>query len=212
MSGERGTEAGSRRQRHDRPAAPVGRLPAAVLRPLSPRRCEAVLARNSVGRIAFAHRRQVNIAPMLYVFVDGWLYARADAAMRTAIRHNRWVAVEVAEVTGVSEWQSVVARGACYSTTDVGSTADRALAEGIARLRSRIPEMSRPGSGARFRTAIYRVHVDELTGYSARPSRAGTAAGATRRRAAKAAEQARADDDGMSQFNGDQATRTRQPR
>jgi nitroimidazol reductase NimA-like FMN-containing flavoprotein (pyridoxamine 5'-phosphate oxidase superfamily) len=178
---------------------PAGRVPAAVLRPLSSRRCVAVLARNTVARIAFAHRAQVNIAPMLYVFVDGWLYARADAAMRTAIRHNRWVAVEVAEVTGVSEWQSVVARGACYSTTDAGSTDDHAVAEGIARLRNRIPEMSRPGSGARFRTAIYRVHVDELTGYSARPSRPRSNGATAQRRAARAREQARADDDGMSQ-------------
>jgi nitroimidazol reductase NimA-like FMN-containing flavoprotein (pyridoxamine 5'-phosphate oxidase superfamily) len=147
-----------------------------------------------VGRIAFAHRGHVNIAPMLYVFVDGWLYARADAAMRTAIRHNRWVAVEVAEVKDVTDWQSVVVRGACYSTAADRSTTDAAIADGIAHLRSQIPEMSRPGSAAPFRTAIYRVHVDELTGYSAQPSRPRR-----ERRAAEAAEQARADDDGMRQ-------------
>jgi nitroimidazol reductase NimA-like FMN-containing flavoprotein (pyridoxamine 5'-phosphate oxidase superfamily) len=158
-------------QRADRSATPVRRLPAAVLRSLSPRQCEAVLARNMVGRIAFAHHGHVSIAPMLYLFVDGWLYARADAAMRAAIRHNRWVAVEVAEVKGVSDWQSVVARGACYSTTERGSTGDEAVAIAIARLRSKVPEMSLAGSAARFRTAIYRVHIDELTGYSARSSR-----------------------------------------
>jgi nitroimidazol reductase NimA-like FMN-containing flavoprotein (pyridoxamine 5'-phosphate oxidase superfamily) len=146
------------------------RLPAAVLRALSPRQCEALLARNMVGRIAFAHRGQVNIAPMLYVFADGLLYARADAAMRTAIRHNRWVAVEVAEVKGVSDWQSVVVRGACYSTTAGRTTADAAIPDAIAHLRSKVPEMSRPGSTARFQTAIYRVHVDELTGIRARSS------------------------------------------
>jgi uncharacterized protein len=150
-------------------------LPAAELRTLSPPQCEALLARNMVGRVAFAHRGHVNIAPVLYVFVDGWLYARADAAMRAAIRRNRWVAVEVAEVKSVSDWQSVVVRGACYSTTEGGSTAADAIADGIAQLRSKVPEMSRPGSGARFPTAIYRVHVDELTGYSARSSRPGSA-------------------------------------
>lgn len=126
-----------------------------------------------VGRIAFAHRGHVNIAPMLYVFVDGWLYARADAAMRAAIRRNRWVAVEVAEVRGVSDWQSVVVRGACYSTTEGRSTADDAMADGIAHLRSKVPEISRRGSAVRLRTAIYRVHVDEVTGLRARPSRRG---------------------------------------
>jgi uncharacterized protein len=158
-------------QQADRSAAPVKRLPAAVLRPLSPRQCEAVLARNMVGRVAFAQHGHVSIAPMLYLFVDGWLYARADAAMRAAIRHNRWVAVEVAEVKGVSDWQSVVARGACHATTEGGSAVDDAVAQAIARLRRKVPEMSLAGSAAQFRTAIYRVHVDELTGYSARSSR-----------------------------------------
>jgi uncharacterized protein len=161
----------ARMEKADRPSPPGERLPAAVLRALSPRQCEALLARNMVGRIAFAHRGQVNIAPMLYVFVDGWLYARADAALRVAIRHNRWVAVEVAEVRNVSDWQSVVVRGACYSTTGGRSTADAAISDAIAHLRSKVPEMSRPESTARFRTAIYRVHVDQLTGYSTRPSR-----------------------------------------
>jgi nitroimidazol reductase NimA-like FMN-containing flavoprotein (pyridoxamine 5'-phosphate oxidase superfamily) len=157
-------------QKVDRPADPAERLPAAVMQALTPRQCHALLARNTVGRVAFAHRGQVNIAPMLYVYADGWLYARADAAMRAAIRHNRWVAVEVAEVKGVSDWQSVVVRGACYSTTAGGGTADAAIPDAIAHLRSKVPEMSHPASGARFRTAIYRVHVDELTGYKARSS------------------------------------------
>lgn len=199
MAGVRRAVAGSRVRRANKPIARDGRLPAAVLRTISPRQCMAVLARNTVGRVAFAHRGQVNIAPMLYVFFDGWLYARADAAMRRAIRHNRWVAVEVAEVSGVSKWQSVVVRGACYSTTDVGSTADRALADGIARLRSKIPEMSHPRSRSRVQTAIYRVHVDRLTGYSARPSGRRSTATTAKRRAAGRAEQARADDDGMRQ-------------
>jgi nitroimidazol reductase NimA-like FMN-containing flavoprotein (pyridoxamine 5'-phosphate oxidase superfamily) len=199
MDDVRKTKAKSRTRDAEVRIAPARRLPPAVLRRLSPRQCETVLARNTVGRIAFAHRGQVNIAPMLYVFVDGWLYARADASMRTAIRHNRWVAVEVAEVTGVSEWRSVVARGTCYSTTAGPSTVDDAIADGTAQLRSRVPEMSRRGGGgAPFRTAIYRVHVDELTGYAARPSRHRTSMASTSRRLANAADRARADDDGMA--------------
>jgi nitroimidazol reductase NimA-like FMN-containing flavoprotein (pyridoxamine 5'-phosphate oxidase superfamily) len=188
------TGARPRMQKADRSGDGGERLRSPVLRAIPVRECKALLARNMVARVAFAHRGHVNIAPMLYVFVDGWLYARADAAMRVAIRHNRWVAVEVAEVKSVSDWRSVVVRGACYSTTEGRSTDDDAIVDGIAHLRSQIPEMSRPGSGAPFRTAIYRVHVDQLTGYSAQPSRPRS-----ERRAAEAAEQDRADDDGMSQ-------------
>jgi nitroimidazol reductase NimA-like FMN-containing flavoprotein (pyridoxamine 5'-phosphate oxidase superfamily) len=138
-----------------------------ALRSLSPRECAALLARHHVGRIAFAHRGHVSIAPLLYVYVDGWLYARADAAVRTAIRHNRWVAVEVAEVDSPSDWRSVVARGACYSASARGAAAESTIADGIARLRREVPTLSRSESGAPFRTAIYRVHVDELSGIRA---------------------------------------------
>lgn len=74
------------------------------LRVLSCGECEALLARNVVGRIAFAHRHHVDVSPAICVDSGGWLFVRADRALRTAIRHNRWIAVEVAEIQGVSDW------------------------------------------------------------------------------------------------------------
>ena len=146
--------------------ARVVRLQAASLSLLDRSECEAVLARNIVGRIAFAHHNHVNISPATYVYADGWLFARADAALRVALRHNRWVAVEVAEVTDVSAWQSVVVRGACYATSRSGSAAEGAtIARGVALLRSHAPEMSWAGGKAPFSTTIFRVHADEVTGY-----------------------------------------------
>ncbi len=147
------------------------RLPAARLSCIDRSTCEAVLARNSVGRIAFAHHAHVNISPATYVYADGWLFARADAALRVALRHNRWVAIEVAEVRDVSDWQSVVVRGACYATSRSGSTAeDATIARGVTLLRSHIPEMSRAGGESPFSTTIFRVHADEVTGYRAIPA------------------------------------------
>jgi nitroimidazol reductase NimA-like FMN-containing flavoprotein (pyridoxamine 5'-phosphate oxidase superfamily) len=135
--------------------------------------CETVLARNVVGRIAFAHQGHVNVVPATYVYAAGWLYARADRALRTAIRHNRWVAVEVAEIEGVSVWRSVVVRGACYATSPNSVAAgDAAMAGGMALLRDKVPEMSREGQTIPFATAIVRVHVDELPGYRATSSAA----------------------------------------
>lgn len=139
--------------------------PGPSLRRLSHGECEAVLARNVVGRIAVANRGHVDIAPTSYVYADGWLYARADRALRSAIRHNRWVAVEVAEIQGVSDWRSVVARGACYGTSPNGCAGgEAATAAGVALLRDRVPEMSREGQTMPIAVAIFRVHVDELTG------------------------------------------------
>jgi cold shock CspA family protein/nitroimidazol reductase NimA-like FMN-containing flavoprotein (pyridoxamine 5'-phosphate oxidase superfamily) len=152
-----------------------GRTSAPSLRILSVGECEALLTRNAVGRIAFAHRGCVNIFPANYVYADGWLYARADFALGMAIAHNGWVAVEVAEVRSVSDWQSVVVRGACYATSpNKFVPGDAAMAAGVALLRDRVPEMSREGETMPISTAIFRVHADEIIGCRAASSAVAT--------------------------------------
>jgi len=167
---------GRRRKAGAAPAvAPRRRVASAPpsLRVLSRGECEALLARNVVGRIAFAHRCHVDVSPANYVYSGGWLFARADRALRTAIRHNRWVAVEVAEIQGVSNWQSVVVRGSCYATSPTGiALSGVATAGGVAPLCERIPEMSREDQSVPIGTAIFRVHADEMIGpRSSRASR-----------------------------------------
>lgn len=173
MTTARTSRSAGRRQKTGPAATPASavRPPTASLQLLDRRACEAILARNSVGRIAFAHHDHVNISPATYVYADGWLFARADATLRGALRQNRWVAVEVAEVTGVAEWQSVVIRGACYATSLSGSaTEDATIARGVALLRGQVPKMSRAGGEAPFSTTIFRLHADEMTGYRAVPA------------------------------------------
>jgi len=143
-----------------------------VLTELSRPDCEALLARNMVGRIAFADRAHVDIVPISYVFMEGWLYARADAPMRTAIRRNRWVAVEVAEVRDVRRWQSVVVRGACYPVRGTGSpTGDAAAARGVDLLRAKVPSIVPAGIDTPPAAIIYRIHADHVTGLQAAPTR-----------------------------------------
>lgn len=169
----RAAEARRRTASPPSPPVPARLLPVVTLRVISRGECERVLARNVVGRIAFAHQGHARIAPATYVYANGWLYARADRALRRAIHHNRWVAVEVAEIQSVTDWQSVVVRGACYATSPNRAAAgDAGMAEGRALLRDTVPEMSREGQTVPFATAIFRVHVDELTGYRATSSAA----------------------------------------
>ena len=165
----RTTSRGRAKQRGPKAVSPRAyRPPAPRLRLLSTGECEALLARNAVGRIAVAHRGHVNITPINYVYAAGWLFARADGAMRTAIGRNRWVAVEVAEVNGVSDWKSVVVRGACYVASSRGSAAaDAAASRGVARLRREIPEMTSPGAAAGVQPVVFRVHAAELSGCAA---------------------------------------------
>jgi nitroimidazol reductase NimA-like FMN-containing flavoprotein (pyridoxamine 5'-phosphate oxidase superfamily) len=142
-----------------------------VLTVLSRPECEALLARNMVGRIAFADRAHVDIVPISYVFIDGWLYGRADAPVRTAIRRNRWVAVEVAEVRDVRRWQSVVVRGGCYPVRGTGSPTGDAAARGVDLLRAKVPSIAPAGIDTAGAAIIYRIHADQVTGLRAAPSR-----------------------------------------
>ena len=73
-----------------------------VFRALERRECEAVLARNRVGRLAFSFHDRVDIEPIHYVYADGVLYGRtAPGSKLTTIEHHRWVAFEVDDVEGL---------------------------------------------------------------------------------------------------------------
>jgi len=137
---------------------------------LSREECLALLARQHVGRLAFAFSDRVDIQPIHYVYDDGFLYGRtSEGAKLTTIAHNRWVALEADEVRGVFDWQSVVVRGAFYRLELEGGTVDaRRLAQhAIALLGAVIPATLRPGDPAEFRTVLFRIAVDEITGRAA---------------------------------------------
>ncbi|HEV2131694.1 MAG TPA: pyridoxamine 5'-phosphate oxidase family protein, partial [Longimicrobiaceae bacterium] len=77
----------------------MDRIAAPEFRTLTREEIAAVLRRNHVGRIAFSWRDRVDIQPIHYVFVGGWIYGRTTpGAKLTAVSHNRWVAFEVDEI------------------------------------------------------------------------------------------------------------------
>jgi nitroimidazol reductase NimA-like FMN-containing flavoprotein (pyridoxamine 5'-phosphate oxidase superfamily) len=133
--------------------------------------CLALLARQHVGRLAFSFRDHVDIQPIHYVYEDGFLYGRtSEGAKLTTIAHNRWVALEADEVRGVFDWRSVVVRGAFYRL-DLDAAAPEAsqLAQhAVALLGAMIPATLRPGDPVEFRTVLFRIAVDEITGRAAR--------------------------------------------
>ena len=139
---------------------------------LSRDECLALLARQHVGRLAFSFRDHVDIQPIHYVYDAGFLYGRtSEGAKLTTIAHNRWVALEADEVRGVFDWRSVVVRGAFYRL-DLDATAPEAsqLAQhAVALLGAVIPATLRPGDPAEFRTVLFRIAVDEITGRAAQP-------------------------------------------
>ena len=73
-------------------------------------RCLALLARNHVGRLAYAHHSHVQIEPLNYVYADGWLYGRTSPGAKLDATGESWwpVAFEVDEIDSLFSWRSVV--------------------------------------------------------------------------------------------------------
>lgn len=128
--------------------------------------CEAILARNIVGRMAFSFHDRVNIEPLHYVYDQGWLFGRtAPGSKLTTLGHSHWVAFEVDEIDGVLDWRSVVVYGGAYVVSPDGPELEAdAWRRGVALLRRLIPETAKPHDPVPFRTVIFRIQADEVTG------------------------------------------------
>ncbi len=148
----------------------MDRFVAPEFRTLSREEIAAVLRRNHVGRIAFAHHDRVDIQPIHYVFAGGWIYGRtAPGAKLTAVRHNRWVAFEVDEIEEMFVWRSVVVRGGFYVLSPDGPEHDRAAWQrGIELLQRILPATFQDEDPVPFRKVLFRIAVQEATGREAR--------------------------------------------
>jgi len=135
-------------------------------RDLSKKEAEDVLRRNHVGRLAFSFHDRVDIRPIHYVYVRGWLFGRTSPGPKlVTLGHNQWVAFQVDEISGPFDWISVVARGTFYRLENEGSDADRRLYRRAVRaIRSLWPESLTMGDPVPFRTELFGTSVDEIAG------------------------------------------------
>jgi uncharacterized protein len=142
-----------------------------TIRDLSRAECEAILARNHVGRIAYAGEGRVDIEPLNYAYADGWIYCRTSRGVKVAIiEHHRWVAFEVDEVDGLFDWRSVVVRGAVYFlNSDAPPVDQHSFVHGIELLRDLVPGAGTERDPVPFRLLVMRIHLDEVTGRAATP-------------------------------------------
>jgi nitroimidazol reductase NimA-like FMN-containing flavoprotein (pyridoxamine 5'-phosphate oxidase superfamily) len=136
---------------------------------LSERSARALLARNHVGRLAFAFKDRVDIQPIHYVYDEAWLIGRTGIGSKLVkLAHNPWCAFEVDEVHGLFHWDSVVVHGS-FSMLDpkVGST--DLYHRAVELLQRFIPGTMTPDDPAPDRAIPFAIHIDEIRGRSARP-------------------------------------------
>lgn len=145
--------------------APVGPL---TFRDLSEDEANQLLDRNRVGRIAYSFLDSVDIRPIHYVRSDRWLFGRTSEGDKlTTLRHNQWVAFEVDEIEGPLDWKSVVAHGTFRALKPEGTTHDLQLYQRAKdAVRSFYPVAFTEDDHLAFRTEVFGIHIDSLSGRS----------------------------------------------
>jgi len=140
-----------------------------VLRELTIDEAGALLSRNHVGRLAFSFHDRVDIRPIHYAYRDGWLYGRTSPSDKlVTLKHNQWVAFEVDEVQGPFDWKSVVVHGSFYRLTDDSPPAHGELRdEALKLLRDFAPDTLRATDPVPFRTELFAIAIDQITGRAA---------------------------------------------
>jgi nitroimidazol reductase NimA-like FMN-containing flavoprotein (pyridoxamine 5'-phosphate oxidase superfamily) len=162
-------------------AARSTRMVAPHIVPMRTQSCIAMLEAHSVGRMAYTFRDRVNITPIHYVYHDGWLFARTSLGEKmTTVRHVPWVAFEVDETHGVFQWKSVVVHGTAYTMErDGGPTEAQLWSTGIELLKRIVPDTGTERDPVPYRSLVFGIHVDRISGRACSPVRVSRSVGST---------------------------------
>ena len=138
---------------------------------LSERSARALLARNHVGRLAFSFKNRVDIQPIHYVYDDEYLFGRTGVGSKlVSLAHQPWCAVEVDEVHGLFQWDSVVVHGS-FTMLDPKVGSSTLYLRALDLLQRFIPGTLSSRDPVPDRAILFAIHIDEISGRSARPAR-----------------------------------------
>lgn len=124
----------------------------------------SILARNTVGRLAFVRGEQIDVLPIQYVYHGGALYGRTapGGKLGTIDPLGTTVAFEVDEIDSAHRWRSVLAHGT-FRLVDRETTPDEWVEafEIVRRLHRTAMTDDDPRPD---RTEIFRIDIRNATG------------------------------------------------
>jgi nitroimidazol reductase NimA-like FMN-containing flavoprotein (pyridoxamine 5'-phosphate oxidase superfamily) len=139
-----------------------------TFRELTDSECRTLLGRHNVGRIAFSFHDRVDIQPIHYAANGDWVYGRTSRGGKyLALAHNPWCAFEVDEVRGLFDWDSVVVKGR-LELLDPELGSEDAYEKGLKLMRALVPGTFSAVDPVPDRLILFRIHMSELSGRSAR--------------------------------------------
>jgi nitroimidazol reductase NimA-like FMN-containing flavoprotein (pyridoxamine 5'-phosphate oxidase superfamily) len=137
-----------------------------MLRELDRQDCDALLARNRIGRIGVRDHDSVYVVPLCYAFRDGCIYLHS-APGRKLVLVQRWpmVAFQVDEIQSTQVWRSVLVHGHCELIDDEAERVQARLLLLHAFEGSLMAVTSGHGHATTFADAYFlRLRVDEISG------------------------------------------------
>jgi nitroimidazol reductase NimA-like FMN-containing flavoprotein (pyridoxamine 5'-phosphate oxidase superfamily) len=146
-----------------------------VIHELSHAECLAVLERNTVGRLGYAHIAQPYIVPIHYSY-DGELKCAYSFSMLgekvECMRRNPKVCLAVDEIVDSRHWTTVLVVGRYKEIhRDPAEAEARSRAEQLFQNRAEwwLPAAAKVGPREREHAVIYRISLDQMTGRRAAP-------------------------------------------
>jgi len=144
---------------------------APIFRELTDAESRALLARHNAGRIAYSFHDRVDIQPIHYVLSGDWLYGRTSRGEKfVTLAHHPWCAFEVDEIRDLFDWDSVVVKGH-LELLDPELGSQDAYATALKLMSTLVPGAFTDVDPVPNRLILFRIHLNELTGRSARPAR-----------------------------------------
>jgi nitroimidazol reductase NimA-like FMN-containing flavoprotein (pyridoxamine 5'-phosphate oxidase superfamily) len=143
------------------------------IRELSRFEIDELLARNSVGRLAFARNNRLSLTPLSYVYEKGWIYGRTSFGQKmkdvSGSAYNWWpVIFEVDEVESAISWRSVVVHGGLNILgNDGGSPGNEQWQHAVEIIRGLIPNAWTENDPMPRRNMIFRISTSDATGREA---------------------------------------------
>ena len=144
-----------------------------VISEMTEKECRDLLARNSIGRLGCAQDNQPYVVPIYLAYDIDYFYVLSTLGQKIEwMRANPNVCVQMDEITGESQWSSVIVNGSYEELREPQFTDELAHARKLLEKRHRW--WQNPLAERQLRTGdeliapiVFRIQINSMTGLRA---------------------------------------------
>ncbi|GAA4884314.1 hypothetical protein GCM10023311_03360 [Flaviramulus aquimarinus] len=143
--------------------------------------CLKILSNNYIGHLAYVYKNSPFVIPITYYFNKNKITVigyTGEGHKTKALRLNKSVALEIAEITAVNNWQSVLVQGtfeelegpdAKYLLHEFSLGIKKLIKEKVNMQLQFIPQFSGKTNPQSI-PIVYRINIQEITGKRRKPN------------------------------------------